>query len=43
MVPKVAIAVAKLGQREQFDCEDDLVFPNEVGEVENEDILRRRY
>ena len=31
MVPQVAEALAKLGQREHFTADDDLVFPNVVG------------
>jgi integrase len=43
MVPQIASALARLGQREQFAAPDDLVFPNQVGEVENDTLLRRRY
>ena len=43
MVPQIATALARLGQREQFAGPDDLVFPNQVGEVENDTLLRRRY
>jgi integrase len=43
MVAQVSEALARLGQREHFTGEDDLVFPNEVGEVENDTLLRRRY
>lgn len=43
MVPAVASALAKLGQREHFVDDDDLVFGNVVGEVENDGLLRRRY
>jgi integrase len=43
MTPDVAMALARLLQREHFTGPDDLVFPNQVGEVENDTILRRRY
>jgi integrase len=43
VVPAVATALAALGPREHFTGDDDLVFPNVVGEVENEDLIRRRY
>jgi integrase len=43
MMPQVAAALARLGQREHFTGEDDLVFGNAVGEVENDHLLRRRY
>jgi integrase len=43
MVEQVAIALAQLGQREHFTDPDDLVFPNQVGEVESDTLLRRRY
>jgi integrase len=43
MVAQVATALARLGQREHFTADDDLVFPNAVGEIENEDLIRRRY
>ncbi len=43
MVEQVAIALARLSQREHFTDPDDLVFGNAVGEVENDTLLRRRY
>jgi integrase len=43
MVEQVAIALARLSQREHFTDSDDLVFGNAVGEVENDTLLRRRY
>jgi integrase len=43
MVPQVAAALAGLWRREHFTGDDDLVFGNEVGEVENDTLLRRRY
>ncbi|HEY7621445.1 MAG TPA: site-specific integrase [Solirubrobacteraceae bacterium] len=42
MVPQLAAALAKLGQRKHFTGDEDLVFGNAVGEVEH-DNLRRRY
>ena len=33
MVPQIATALARLGQREQFAGPDDLVFPNQVGDT----------
>jgi integrase len=43
MVPQVAAALARLGQRDYLTGDDDLVFPNELGEIENDTLLRRRY
>ena len=43
MTPDVAFALAHLGDRGLFTDPDDLVFPNIVGEVENDTIMRRRY
>ena len=43
MTPDVAMAMARLLGREHFTTPDDLVFPNPVGEVENDTLLRRRY
>lgn len=43
LVPQVAEALARLGQREHFTGEEDLVFPNPIGEIENDTLLRRRY
>ena len=43
MTPDVAMALARLLQREHFTGPDDLVFGNIVGEVENDTLLRRRY
>jgi integrase len=43
MVPQVAAALAGLWRREHFTADDDLVFGNQVGEVENDTIMRRRY
>ena len=43
MVPAVATALATLGQREHFTGDDDLVFGNAVGEIENDALIRRRY
>jgi integrase len=43
MVPQLATALAKLSQREHFTDDDDFVFGNIVGEVEHDNLLRRRY
>jgi integrase len=43
MVPQIAVALAKLSQREHFTHEDDLIFPSAVGEVEHDNLIRRRY
>jgi integrase len=43
MVPQVATALAKLSTRDHFTADDDLVFPNIVGKIENDMLLRRRY
>jgi integrase len=43
MTPQVATALARLGTRELFAGDDELVFPNAVGAVENDALIRRRY
>jgi integrase len=43
MVPAVAEALARLGQREAFVADDDLVFPGLGGEHLDGSALRRRY
>ena len=43
LISQLAIALAQLGQREHFTGEDDLVFGNVVGEVEHDNLIRRRY
>jgi integrase len=43
MVPEVAAALAKLGQREDFTADDDLVFPGELGRYIDASALRRRF
>jgi integrase len=43
MVPAIATALAKLSHRPHFTADDDLVFGNDVGEVQNDELLRRRY
>jgi integrase len=43
MVPAVSMALAQLWQRDQFTGDDDLVFGNVVGEIENDTLMRRRY
>ena len=43
MVPQLATALARLSQRDHFTGDDDLVFGNVVGEVEHDNLLRRRY
>ena len=43
MVPAVAVALAKISQRQHFTDDEDLVFPNDAGEVQNDELLRRRY
>jgi integrase len=43
LAPDVAEALARLGQRDQFTGEDDLVFPGVGGEHLDGSALRRRY
>lgn len=43
MVPQVAAALGGLWGREHFTGDDDLVFPNQVGEIESDTLIRRRY
>lgn len=43
MAPDVAEALGKLGQREHFTSDDDLVFPGESGGYLDGSALRRRY
>lgn len=43
MVPEVAEALAKLGQREDFTGDDDLVFSGEAGGHLDGSALRRRF
>lgn len=43
MLPQVATMLAELWQREHFTGDDDLVFGDPVGEVENDTLMRRRY
>ena len=43
MAPDVAAALAKLGRREQFVGDDDLVFTGEWGRYLDASALRRRY
>jgi integrase len=43
MAPDVAAALARLGQRERFTGDDDLVFAGEVGGYLDGSALRRRY
>ena len=43
LAPEVAGALAKLGKRELFTGEDDLVFVGEVGSYLDGSALRRRY
>ena len=43
MVPEVAEALAKLGQREHFTGDDDLVFSGEAGGHLDGSALRRRF
>jgi integrase len=43
MTPAVAAALAGLSVREHFTGDDDLVFGDAVGEVENDALIRRRY
>lgn len=43
MVPQVAEALARLGQRPEYVRDDDFVFCDPIGQVENDCLLRRRY
>jgi integrase len=43
MVPDVATALARLGERENFTGDDDLVFGGEVGGFQDATALRERY
>lgn len=43
MAPDVASALAQLGRRENWVCEDDLVFAGEAGGYLDGSALRRRY
>jgi len=43
MVPDVATALARLGEREMFTADDDLVFAGEVGGFQDATTLRERY
>ncbi len=43
MAPDVASALAKLGRRQEFVSDDDLVFPGIVGQYLDDSALRRRY
>jgi integrase len=43
MVPAVAEAMAKLGQRERFTRDDDLVFAGTTGDYLDASALRRRF
>ncbi|HEX3832156.1 MAG TPA: tyrosine-type recombinase/integrase [Solirubrobacteraceae bacterium] len=43
MAPEVAAAMARLGQRDRFAYDDDLVFPGSEGEYLDGSALRRRY
>jgi integrase len=43
MVPEVAHALARLGSRDGFTSDSDLLFPSEVGEHIDGSALRRRY
>ncbi len=43
MAPDVASVLAKLGQRERFTSDDDLVFVGELGNYLDGSALRRRY
>jgi integrase len=43
MAPDVAAALARLGQRDRFATDDDLVFPGSEGEYLDGSALRRRY
>lgn len=43
LMPQVAAVLASLYGREHFTDDEDLIFPNEVGEVESDDAIRKRY
>ncbi|MBV9310842.1 MAG: tyrosine-type recombinase/integrase [Solirubrobacterales bacterium] len=43
MAPDVAQALARLGEREHFVSDDDLVFPGQWGDYLDGSALRRRY
>jgi len=43
MVPAVAAALARLGQREHWTGDEDLVFPGETGDHLDGSALRRRF
>jgi integrase len=43
MAPDVASALARLGEREYWTADDDLVFPGETGDYLDGSALRRRY
>jgi integrase len=43
LAPDVAAALARLGQRERWTGEEELVFPGEFGSFLDDSALRRRY
>jgi integrase len=43
MMPRVAEELARLKEREHFTADEDLVFPNDVGEFSDAYALRRRF
>lgn len=43
LVPQVAHALAGLSRREHFTADNDFVFPDPVGQIENDELIRRRY
>jgi integrase len=43
MVPEVARALARLGERKEFVGDDELVFPNDLGRFMDASSLRDRY
>lgn len=43
MAPDVAAALARLGQRERWTSDDDLVFPGQAGDYLDASALYRRY
>lgn len=43
MVPEVAQALARLGERQEFVGDDELVFPNDLGRFMDASSLRDRY